>query len=227
MESVGSRTGRLASVSRELYEVEGAPGPSLLGTGEGGETDWQLGIHSTTATYDALGRMVEIGSGRTYTQFAYRPDGVLLALYSSEPVKTTIPLPGGSTAIYNSTGLHYIRHIRIPVQRLRSRQVYRTPTVRIRAEPPPRRGIVLAEEEVVDAGAAWPPPGITPSTQRRPTRPSARPTTRPARLTAPLPARTRTLSPGQPEPASTTSSSASTIRRREGGSAPIRTVGVR
>ena len=110
MESVGSRTGRLASVSRELYEVEGAPGPSLLGTGEGGETDWQLGIHSTTATYDALGRMVEIGSGRTYTQFAYRPDGVLLALYSSEPVKTTIPLPGGSTAIYNSTGLDYIRH---------------------------------------------------------------------------------------------------------------------
>jgi RHS repeat-associated protein len=69
-----------------------------------------LGIHSTTATYDALGRMVEIGSGRTYTQFAYRPDGVLLALYSSEPVKTTIPLPGGSTAIYNSTGLDYIRH---------------------------------------------------------------------------------------------------------------------
>jgi len=81
-----------------------------LGTGEGGETDWQLGIHSTTATYDALGRMVEIGSGGTYTQFSYRPDGVLLALYSGGPVKTTIPLPGGSTAIYNSTGLDYIRH---------------------------------------------------------------------------------------------------------------------
>jgi len=30
----------VAPVSRESYEVEGAPGPSLLGTGEGGETDW-------------------------------------------------------------------------------------------------------------------------------------------------------------------------------------------
>ena len=30
----------MAPVSRESYEVEGAPGPSLLGTGEGGETDW-------------------------------------------------------------------------------------------------------------------------------------------------------------------------------------------
>ena len=69
-----------------------------------------MGIHSTTATYDALGRMVEKGLGGVYTQFSYRPDGVLLALYSGGPVKTTIPLPGGSTAIYNSTGLDYIRH---------------------------------------------------------------------------------------------------------------------
>ena len=81
-----------------------------MGTGEGGETDWQLGIHSTTATYDALGRMVEKGLGGVYTQFSYRPDGVLLALYSSGLVKGTIPLPGGSTAIYNSSGLNYIRH---------------------------------------------------------------------------------------------------------------------
>ena len=88
----------------------GAPGPSPLGTGEGGETDWQLGIHSTTATYDAVGRMVEKGLGGVYTQFSYRPDGVLLALYSGGPKKTTIPLPGGSTAIYNASGLSYIRH---------------------------------------------------------------------------------------------------------------------
>ena len=36
----------VAPVSRESYEAEGAPGPSLLGTGEGGEADWQLGLHS-------------------------------------------------------------------------------------------------------------------------------------------------------------------------------------
>jgi len=34
----------------------------------------------------------------------------LLAVYSSGLVKGTIPLPGGETAIYNASGLNYIRH---------------------------------------------------------------------------------------------------------------------
>jgi len=67
-------------------------------------------VNSTTATYDALGRMVEIGSGSTYKQFVFRPSGALLAVYSSGLVKGTIPLPGGETAIYNASGLNYIRH---------------------------------------------------------------------------------------------------------------------
>jgi RHS repeat-associated protein len=67
-------------------------------------------VNSTGATYDALGRMVEKGSGGTYTQFVFQPSGAILAVYSGGLTKGTIPLPGGSTAIYNSNGLNFIRH---------------------------------------------------------------------------------------------------------------------
>jgi RHS repeat-associated protein len=69
-----------------------------------------ISVNSTTATYDALGRMVEKGSGGTYTQFVFSPAGAILAVYSGGLVKGTIPLPGGGTAIYNGSGLNYIRH---------------------------------------------------------------------------------------------------------------------
>jgi hypothetical protein len=61
---------------------------------------------------DAYGRMVEISSGTTYKEFVYRPSGTLLAVYGTGlgPIKGTIPLPGGSTAIDNAGGLNYIRH---------------------------------------------------------------------------------------------------------------------
>jgi len=67
-------------------------------------------VNSTSATYDALGRMVEKGVGSTYTQFVYNPDGTNLAVYSGGLTKGTISLPGGSTAVYNASGLNYIRH---------------------------------------------------------------------------------------------------------------------
>jgi len=67
-------------------------------------------VNGINATYDALGRMVETGSGSTYQQFVFRPYGDLLAVYSSGLVKGTVPLPGGDTAIYNASGLNYIRH---------------------------------------------------------------------------------------------------------------------
>ena len=69
-----------------------------------------ISVNSTTATYDALGRMVEKGVGSTYTQFVYRPSGAMLAVYSGGLTKGTIPLPGGSAAVYNSGGLNFIRH---------------------------------------------------------------------------------------------------------------------
>jgi RHS repeat-associated protein len=69
-----------------------------------------ISVSGTTATYDALGRMVEKGSGGAFTQFVYRPSGAQLAVYSGSLVKGTIPLPGGSTAVYNASGVNFIRH---------------------------------------------------------------------------------------------------------------------
>jgi RHS repeat-associated protein len=69
-----------------------------------------ISVNSTTAIYDALGRMVETASGSTYTQFVFRPSGNMLAVYRGGLVKGLIPLAGEGTAIYNAGGLSYIRH---------------------------------------------------------------------------------------------------------------------
>ena len=67
-------------------------------------------MNTTTATYDALGRMAEKYVGGTYTQFVYLPSGDKLAVYRSGLAQGIIPLPGGSSAVYNASGLSYIRH---------------------------------------------------------------------------------------------------------------------
>jgi hypothetical protein len=43
-------------------------------------------------------------------QFFFRPDGTQLGIYAGGLVKETIPLPGGETAVYNGSGLNFIRH---------------------------------------------------------------------------------------------------------------------
>jgi hypothetical protein len=66
---------------------------------------------TTSVTYDALGRSVELSSGGTQTQIVYGPDGGKLAvLHGSSLVKATIPLPGGVVAVYNASGFSYFRH---------------------------------------------------------------------------------------------------------------------
>lgn len=69
-------------------------------------------ISGSSATYDAMGRMVEKVSGGTATQFVYSPSGTNIASVSAGVlVKGTVPLPGGDTAIYSGTsGNPYIRH---------------------------------------------------------------------------------------------------------------------
>ncbi len=62
------------------------------------------------ATYDALGRMVEQSSGSTYQQILWSPMGKTALMNGQTLVKAFIPLPGGGTAIYNSSGLAYYRH---------------------------------------------------------------------------------------------------------------------
>ena len=69
-------------------------------------------LNGVSATYDALGRMVETASGGSYQDFVYRPSGAPLAqLYRAALNQAWLPLPGGGTAMYNNNGLNYIRHI--------------------------------------------------------------------------------------------------------------------
>ncbi len=65
---------------------------------------------AVNATYDALGRMVEQQRGSTYTQILYSPVGKTALMNGSTLIKAFVPLPGGGTAIYNSSGLAYYRH---------------------------------------------------------------------------------------------------------------------
>jgi RHS repeat-associated protein len=69
------------------------------------------GSATVTATYDALGRMVENNAGGSYTEFVYGPTGAKLAKVNGTTlIKAFVALPGGAKAIYNSTGLAYYRH---------------------------------------------------------------------------------------------------------------------
>ncbi len=68
-------------------------------------------IDGVTLTYDALGRMVEQARGTSYTQIVYGPGGGKLALMNGSTLsKAFVPLPGGGTAVYTSSGLIYYRH---------------------------------------------------------------------------------------------------------------------
>jgi RHS repeat-associated protein len=68
-------------------------------------------IDGVGATYDALGRMVELNRSGTYTEIAYDPMGGKLALMNGQSLlKAFVPLSGGATAVYTSGGLDHYRH---------------------------------------------------------------------------------------------------------------------
>ena len=73
------------------------------------------GVNAFVATYTNANSVVStqafVITGDTYTQFVYSPGGNKLAVVQNGAlVKGTIPLPGGESAIYNASGLNYIRH---------------------------------------------------------------------------------------------------------------------
>jgi RHS repeat-associated protein len=68
-------------------------------------------IGSVSLTYDAFDRMVEQSVSGTNSEIVYSPAGVKLALMSGTSLtKAFVPLPGGDTAVYTSSGLAYYRH---------------------------------------------------------------------------------------------------------------------
>ena len=70
-----------------------------------------ISIGPVSLTYDAFDRMVEQSVGGTYSEIVYSPAGVKLALmHGTTLTKAFVPLPGGATAVYTSSGLAYYRH---------------------------------------------------------------------------------------------------------------------
>ena len=68
-------------------------------------------IDSISLTYDAFDRMVEHGNNGTYAQMVYGPQGNKLAIMNGQTLPyAVVPLAGGTTAIYNSSGLWFYRH---------------------------------------------------------------------------------------------------------------------
>jgi len=62
-------------------------------------------------TYDALGRMVEQNKSSTCYEIVYAPTGAKFAILNGATLqKAFVPLPGGSQAVYTSSGLAYYRH---------------------------------------------------------------------------------------------------------------------
>src|SRR6202142_3771192 len=61
--------------------------------------------------YDALDRRVEQPSGGGTAEILYGPDGSKLAVMAGQTVtRAFLALPGGATAVYNSSGLAWYRH---------------------------------------------------------------------------------------------------------------------
>jgi RHS repeat-associated protein len=67
-------------------------------------------VNSTVLIYDALGRMAEQQNGSTDTEILYSPVGRTALMSGQTLTKAFVNLPGGATAIYNSTGLAYNHH---------------------------------------------------------------------------------------------------------------------
>ncbi len=63
-----------------------------------------------SATYDALGRLVEYNNGSSYTQTAYTPSGTKFAYMNGQSVQQYFaPLAGGAQIVYNASGIQFYR----------------------------------------------------------------------------------------------------------------------
>src|SRR3989442_1539845 len=115
-------TNRITSVGSQNYTYDANGNMTSTGTGTGTSaytwdaegkmlSDAPNGSTTVNVTYDALGRVVEQARGSSYTQIVYGPQGSKLALMNGQTLsKAFVPLPGGATAVYNSSGLAYYRH---------------------------------------------------------------------------------------------------------------------
>lgn len=104
-------TNRVNSGVVATYDANGNQTQNTFATFAWNAASQPVTVNGIGATYDALGRMVETVNGSTYTEYLYRPSGDKLALLNGTTLlKAVIPLPGGASAVYNSSGLNFLRH---------------------------------------------------------------------------------------------------------------------
>jgi len=106
-------TNRMTTIgsSTPTYDANGNVTNDFLHTYAWDANGRPVTIDSVGATYDALGRMVELNRAGVYGEIVYAPTGDKLALMAGQTlVKAFVPLPGGATAVYSSTGIAYYRH---------------------------------------------------------------------------------------------------------------------
>jgi RHS repeat-associated protein len=111
--SYSPSTNRMTTIgsSTPTYDANGNVTNDFLHTYAWDAEGRPVTIDTVGATYDALGRMVEQNRSGTYTEIAYAPTGGKLALMSGQTLqKAFVPLPGGATAVYTSSGLDHYRH---------------------------------------------------------------------------------------------------------------------
>jgi RHS repeat-associated protein len=108
-----SSTNRMTQIgsSTPTYDANGNVTNDFLHTYAWDANGRPVTIDGIGATYDALGRMVELNRSGVYGEIAYAPSGDKLALMNGQSLlKAFVPLTGGATAVYSSSGLSYYKH---------------------------------------------------------------------------------------------------------------------
>jgi RHS repeat-associated protein len=123
--NAGNATSYVAAYSAITNQVTGGPaydgnGNQLSSTGLR-SINWNAAGNAVTVTpqsgsavsgtYDAVDRLVETSSSSGYSEFVYGAAGDKAAAVSSGTLQgASVMLPGGETAVYNASGLNFIRH---------------------------------------------------------------------------------------------------------------------
>jgi RHS repeat-associated protein len=112
-QSSPSITNRISSVGgvSAYYDANGNSLNDTFRTATWDADSNPITIGPVSLAYDAFDRMVEQSVSGTYSEIVYGPTGVKLAIMNGTTLtKAFVPLPGGATAVYNSSGLAYYRH---------------------------------------------------------------------------------------------------------------------
>jgi RHS repeat-associated protein len=97
--------------STPAYDANGNVMNDFLHTYTWNAAGMAVTIDAVAVTYDALNRMVEQNKSGAYSEIVYSPTGAKLAVMNGQSLtKAFVPLPAGSMAVYNSSGLAYYRH---------------------------------------------------------------------------------------------------------------------